>query len=147
MQLLHRGAADAAPRSVQDTLEGKVVRGLVDEAQIGKRVSDFLSFVKPRPADHAIRDGERDEPLLELAGLKTRADKDRDLAERMLLSVQYFDFITDPAGFLLGVPHGPHEDFFALVCFGPQGLAEPAAILRDHAAGGTENVRRRTVIL
>src|ERR1700724_3020344 len=51
VQLLHGGAADPAPRSVQDALEGEIVGRLIDEAQISDAVADLLPLVKPRPAD------------------------------------------------------------------------------------------------
>ena len=87
MELLQGGAADAAPRRVQDALEGEIVRRLVDEAQIGERVADLLALVKARPADDPIGQGQRDEPLLELARLKAGADQDCDLAQGMALAL------------------------------------------------------------
>ena len=80
MELLQGGAADAAARGVQDALEGEVVGGLVDEAQIGERVADLLALVKARAADDPVGQGQRDEPLLEFAGLEAGAHQDRDLA-------------------------------------------------------------------
>ncbi len=104
VELLQGGAADAAARRVQDALEGEVVGRLVDQPQIGERVADLLALVKARAADHPIGQGERDEPFLELAGLKAGADQDRDLAERVALALQRLDLVADPARLLLGVP-------------------------------------------
>ena len=56
--------------------------GWLHQPQIGERVADLLALVEARAADHAIGQRQRDEPLLELAGLEAGAHQDRDLAER-----------------------------------------------------------------
>jgi len=141
VQLLHRGAADAAPRRVQNALEGEIVGRLIEEAQIGERVADLLPLVKPRSADHTIGQRQRDKPIFELAGLKAGAHQNRDFTQRVPLSLQRLDFVACPAGFLLGIPHRAHDDLFALIRVGPQGFAEAPTVLRDHAARRPENVR------
>ncbi len=146
VELLQSGAADAAARRVQNALESKIVGRLGDEAQIGERVADLLAFVKARAADHAIGQGQRDEALLEFAGLETGADQDRDLAQRVALALQRLDFVAGPARFLLGVPDTADDDLVAVIGLGPQGLAEPAAVVRDHPGGGGENARGRAVV-
>src|SRR5207253_8291795 len=147
VQLLHGGAAYAAPGGVQNALEGEIVGGLIEKPQISERIADLLPFVKPRPADHTVRQGEHNEAVFELACLEPRAHEDRDFTQRVPLALQCLDLVADPAGFLLGIPDGPHHDLFALVGFGPQRFAETAAVLRDHAARGPEDVRRRAVVL
>ncbi len=147
MQLLHGGTADAATRGVEDALESEVVGRLVDQAEIGERVADLLALVKARPADDAIGQCQGDEPLFELARLETGAYQDRNLAQRVALALQGLDLLADPAGFLLGVPHRTHHDLLALTRFGPQRLAEPPSVLRDHPRGGTQDVRGRAIVL
>src|SRR5262249_49255636 len=85
--------------------------------------------------------------LFKLAGLKACTHQNRDLAKRVASSLQGLDLVPYPAGLLFGVPQGANDDLVALVCLGPQGLAEPAAVLRDHSARRPENVRGRAVIL
>ena len=147
MQLLHCGAPDAAPRGIQNAFEGEIVGRLIKKAEISQRVADLLPLVKPRPADHTIGQCERNEPVFELARLEPGAHQDCDFAKRVPLALQRLDLLADPTGFLLGIPHGPHDNFFALARFGPQGLAEAAAVLRDHAARRPQNVRCRAVVL
>ena len=65
----------------------------------------------------------------------------------MALSLQRLDFLADPAGLVLGVPDRAHDHLVAFVDLGPQGLAEPPAILRNHSARRPEDVRRRAVVL
>ena len=145
-QLYTRGA-DATPGRVDDALEGKVVGRLVDEPQIGHRIPNFLALVEARAADHAIRQGERDKALLELAGLEAGAHQDRDAAQCVALAVQRLDLVTGPARLLLGVPEAAHGNLVALAGAGPQRLAEPAAIVIDDPGRGGKDLRRRTVIL
>ncbi len=120
---------------------------LAHQPQIGERVADLLALVEARAADHAIRQRQCDEALLEFAGLKAGAHQDRDLLQRVLLAVQCLDFIADPARLLLGVPHPAHQDLVALSGAGPERLAEAAAIVRDDPGRGSEDLRRRAVIL
>ena len=83
LQRLQRRVAEAAPRRVDDALEGEIVGRLVDQAQIGERVADFGALVEARAADHAIGQAERDEAIFELAHLERGAHQDRDLVERV----------------------------------------------------------------
>src|SRR5207249_1591938 len=46
--------ADAAPRRVDDALEGEIVGRLVDDPEIRQRVADLLALVEARAADDAI---------------------------------------------------------------------------------------------
>ena len=57
------------------------------------------------------------------------------------------DLLADAARFLGPVPDADDLDLLALALLGPQGLAEPAAIVGDEAGGGGEDVRGRAVIL
>ncbi len=81
VQQLHRRLADAAPRRVDDALEGEVVGGLGDDAEIGERVADLLALVEARAADDAVVEAEGDEAVLEGAHLERGADQDGDLVE------------------------------------------------------------------
>ena len=65
----------------------------------------------------------------------------------MALALQRLDLVADPARLLLGIPQGSDHDLVAVPGLGPQGLAEPAAIMRDHATGRTQDARRRAVVL
>ncbi len=100
VQRLHRLRADAAARHVDDALECQIVGRLMDEAEIGHGVADFLALVKARAADDAIGQAEREEPFLELARLEAGAHQDRDLAQRFAVPLQRLDLLADPARFL-----------------------------------------------
>src|SRR4029077_7357102 len=65
----------------------------------------------------------------------------------MASALQRLDLLADPAGVLFGVPDGTDHDFVAFVRLGPQGLAEPPTVLRDHSRGCAEDMRSRAVVL
>ena len=70
--LRDRLVAQPALGDVDDAFEGEVVGGLVDDAQIGERVADLGALVEAEAADDAVRHADRDEAVLELAGLVLR---------------------------------------------------------------------------
>ena len=77
-----RLVAEAALGLVDDALEGEVVGGLDDQAQVGDRVADLGALVETEAADDLVGEADRDEALLELAGLELGADEDCDVVER-----------------------------------------------------------------
>src|SRR5439155_26256722 len=119
VQLLHGRGADAAPRRIQDTLEGEVVGRLVDQTEIGERVADLLALIKARPANHAVWQCQGNEPLFELARLESGAHQDRDLAQPVTLALQRLNLLADPAGFIYSVPDRAHHDLVAFARLGP----------------------------
>ena len=151
VQDLHRGVAEAAPRHVDDALEGEIVAGGVDDAEIGQRVADLLALVEARAANDPIRQTEGDEAVLELAHLERGAHEDRHLVERMRLAVavvalELLDLLAHAARLLLRIPAGGHLHLVPRLVLGAQRLAEPALVVGDEMRGGGENVRGRAVI-
>src|SRR5206468_3539218 len=121
--------ANAAARQIDDALEGEIVVGRLQDAQVSQRVPDLLAFVEARAADHAIRQPQRDEPLLEFAGLESGAHQDRYRAERHALVLQRLDLLADQARFLLTIPDAAQSDLLAFGFLGPQGLAESPLVM------------------
>ena len=148
VEQLQGGVAEAALRLVHDALEGEVVGRLLDDAQVSQRVADFQALVEARAAHHPVRQAERDEALLELAGLRAGAHQDGDLLEVVVLVAgdQRLDLLADEAGLGLAVPKPAQSDLLALLVFGPQRLAEPALIVGDEARGGGEDAPGGTVV-
>ncbi len=142
-----RLVAQAALGRVDDAFEGEIVGGLGDDAQIGERVADLGALVEAEAADDAIGHADRDEAVLELAGLVLRADEDRGLVDAEAAALEPFDLLADAAGFLGAVPDAEHLDLLALGFLGPQRLAEAAGVVGDHARCGGEDVGRAAVIL
>ena len=147
VQQLQRGIAEAALGRIDDALEGEVVVGLGDAAQVGQRVADLEPLVEARAADHPIGQPERDEALLELAHLERGAHQDRDLVERLALALQLLDLLADRARLLLGVPHAGDGRLLAGFAFGEQRLAEPVLVVGDQPRGGAQDMAGRAVVV
>ena len=127
---------------VDDPLEREVVGGLTDQPQVGDGVADLGALVEAEAADDLVGQADRDEPLLELAGLELGADEDRDVVEAEPPRAHVgFDFLADAARLLGAVPDADDADLLAVAGVGPQRLAEAAGIVRDEAVGGGEDVR------
>ena len=144
--VLQRGVAEAAARHVDDALEGEVVGRLVDEAQIGEGVADFLPLVEARAADHPVGQAGGDEAVLELAHLKRRANQDRDLVEIVAVSLERLDLLAGRAGFLFRIPGAGDGDLLAELVLGAQRLAEAAFVAGDEVGGGGEDVAGGAVV-
>src|SRR5262249_15611477 len=80
-------------------------------------------------------------------GLELCPHQNGNVIEVSAATLDRFDLLTDPARFLRSVPDADHAHFLALRLIGPQRLAEPAGVMGDHSGSGSENVRRRAVVL
>src|SRR3546814_2757085 len=67
----------------------------LDEAEIGEGIADFGALVEAEAADDAVRHADRDEAILELAGLELCADEDGGAVERYTLALKVFEFLAD----------------------------------------------------
>src|SRR5262245_45629212 len=142
-----RFVAEAALWLVDDPFEGEVVGGLLDQAEISDRIADLGALVKAEAADDLVVEADRDEALLELAGLELGANEDRDVVERAAADLVRFDLLADPARFFRPVPDTDLSNLLAIAGIGPQSLAEPARIMGNEAIGGCEDMACGAVIL
>ena len=151
VQELHRGVAEPALGHIDDALEREVVGRGVDHPQVSQCVANFLALVKAGTADHAIRQAERDEAILELAHLKRGAHQDGDLVERVwialpVVALELLDLLADRARLFLRIPARGDFDLLAWLVLGPQRLAEPALVMGDEMRSGGEDVSGRAII-
>ena len=79
VDLLQRLVAQPAFGGVVDPLERQIVAGLSDQPQVSERIAHFGALVKAKAADDLVIEPDRNEPVLELAGLELRTDQDRNL--------------------------------------------------------------------
>ena len=147
VQLFQRLVAQAALWRVIDPFKGQIVARLGDQPQIGEGIPDFGAFVKAEAADNLIAHADRNEPVLEFAGLELGADQDRRLVQASAFPLKPLNLIAHAAGFLGRVPHPDHADLVAPVALGPQCLAQALAIGVDQAGSRGEDVRRGAIIL
>src|SRR3546814_17629935 len=112
---------------------------------VGERIADLHALVEARAADHAVRQAEGNEALLELAGLRAGAHQDGDLLQVVVLVArdQRLDLLADEARLGLAVPQAAQAELLALLVLGPQRLAEAALVVGDAAGGGGEDATRR----
>ena len=68
-------------------------------------------------------------------------------AQAARAALHRLDLLADPARLFLAVPMADQADLLALVGLGPELLAEPPLVARDHARGGGEDMRGRAVVL
>ena len=81
-----RLVAEPALGLIDDALEREVVGRLADQAKVGDGVADLGAFVEAEAADDLVRQPDRDEALLELAGLELGANEDCNVVERAAAS-------------------------------------------------------------
>jgi hypothetical protein len=141
-QLLHRGVADAALGRVDDALEGQVVVGRLDQAQIGVGVADLGPFEEARAADHLVGDLQHHEALFEGAHLERGAHQDGHLAVLAAGPFAGLDRVGDHPALGLAVPDAADLDLLAAGFLGPQGLAQAVLVGVDQAGGGSQDVAR-----
>src|SRR3546814_13087301 len=77
MDLLHRLVAKPTLRRVDDALEREVIVRLGDDPQIGQRIADFGPLIEAEAAHDPVGQADRNEAVLELAGLELGADQGR----------------------------------------------------------------------
>src|SRR5204863_9982541 len=102
MKLRHRLVAEAALGDVDDPLEGEVVGGLGDDAEISEGVADLGALVEAKTPDDAVGQADGDEPVLELAGLELGADENRAAVEpaglaMVAAALDGLELVADPA--------------------------------------------------
>src|SRR5690349_5196070 len=143
----HGLVAEAALGQIDDAFEGEVVGGLADQAEVGDRIADLGALVEAEAADDLVGQADRDEALLELAGLELGADEDGDVVEREAAALHGLDVLADAARLLRAVPDADDLDLLAVAFVGPERLAEATGIVGDEAVRGGEDVRGGAIVL
>ena len=142
-----RLVAEAALGGVDNTLEGEVVGGRLDQPQISDCVADLGSLVEAEAADDLVGEPDRDEALFELARLELGSNEDCGFIEAEAIAMQAFDLVADPARLFRAIPDADGPHFLTIAGLGPQGLAEAASVMGDKSIGSGKDVRCRAVIL
>ncbi len=140
--------ADAARRQVDDALEGGVIGGIADQAQIGQRILDLGALEEALAAIDAIRQPGLDQRLLEQSRLRRGAIEDGAVAARQsFLLARATDALDHEPGLVDLVEGGIAADRLAGAVLGPEILAEPARIVRDQRVGGAKDGAGGTIVL
>src|SRR5574338_369282 len=141
-----RLVAEATLGGVDDPLAGEIVGGREDKPEVGDGIADLGPLVEAETADDLVAQPDRDEPLLELAGLELGADEDGDLVEGAAANLMRLDFLADPARLFRSIPNANDPDLLAVAGISPQSLSEPPGIVGDEPVGRGEDVAGRAVI-
>ena len=146
-QHLERARTDAARRQVHDSIERRVVVPVGDQAQVGESVLDLLALEEPQAAVDAVRDARREQVFLEHARLRVRAVENRRVAPVAAARDPVADLVHDEFRLVALVVGAIEPDRLALAAFGPELLADAAAVHGDDRVRGREDRAGRAVVL
>ena len=146
LDFLLRLVTQTAFGCVHDPLKGQIVIRAGDHAEIGHRITDFQTLIKARAADHFVRQADGQETILKSPHLMARPHQNchviqGEWCQPACAALPGFDLIADPTRFFLTVPMADQAQLLALGRLGPEGLAQPPLIARDHARGRSQNMR------
>ena len=152
LDVLHSLFAKTPLGRVGHPFKGQIVVGADGQPEIGHGVANLHAFIEPGAADHAIRQADGQEPVLEGAHLVAGADENRHVVKAVRLQMpgaplQRLDLLADPARLFLAVPMADQAHLLAALLLGPQGLAQTVAVLVDQATGGGQDMGGRAVVL
>ena len=146
--MFHRRRPDVALGHVDDARQAQAVFRVIEQAQVGQDVFDFLAVIELGTADHGIGNGIAHELFFEDTGLGVGPEEDGHVAIRFVAD---FMAVVDDAGDIIGfvvfrlslvmdnlVPR-------RVLC--PQGLLGPAFVIVDDGIGRMEDSLRRAVVL
>ena len=147
-QVFQGAGADAAHGGVDGTLEGGVVVGVGDQAQVGHGVLDLGALEEAQTTINPIEDLGIDQGLLEEPRLGRGAIEDGALGAAVAL-VRHIaaNAIGHEAGLVHLVKGGVAQYEFALGVLGPEVLAQSVRILGDQGVGGLEDGAGGAIIL
>ena len=146
-QQVERAIADAARRRVDRTLERGVVVAVRGQTQVCKCVLYFGAIEIAQTAVDAIRDLVLDQLFLEIARLRIRAIQDRGVGWLRALAQVLANALDHIARLVLLVVRGVKLDRGARIAVGPELLAEPVRVVRDHRVRGGEDGAGRAIVL
>ena len=146
--MFHRRRTDVALGHVDDARQAQAVFRVIEQAQVGQNVFDFLAVIELGAADHGIGNGIAHELFFEDTGLGVGPEEDGHVAIRFMAD---FMAVVDDAGdiigfvvFRLGLVM---DDLVPRRVLCPQGLLGPAFVIVDDGIGRMEDSLRRAVVL
>src|SRR5262249_32110014 len=139
-QVLEGDVADAAGRLVDDTLEGDVVAGGDEQAEVGEDVAVLLALEEGQALDGLVGGALLEAGGLEGAGQGVHADEDGEVA---VLAIAVADGLADASGDVVGLgrSRGVDEDGDLLSggVVGEEVLGLALDVVGDEGAGGGED--------
>ena len=147
-QVFQGAGADAAHRGVDGTLEGGVVVGVGDQAQVGHGVLDLGALEEAQAPIDPIGNLGIDQGLLEEPRLGRGAIEDGALGAAVAL-VRHIavNAIDHEAGLVHLVEGGVTQNGLALGILGPEILTQARGVMRNQGVGGLEDIAGGAIIL
>ncbi|MNX81717.1 hypothetical protein D3C86_1134120 [compost metagenome] len=148
LELAQAGRAQASARDVRDPAEGRVVRGVEGQAQVGHGVLDLAAVVEASAPDQAVGDPPAHQLVLDGAGLGVGAVEDGDrLGAVAILPQGAADLLDHPAGFAPLVLGLVDHELLALGVVRPELLGIALGVVLDDGVGRLQDAPGRAVVL
>src|SRR5581483_7743697 len=143
-----RRRADAARRDVQDTAQADAVGGVLDDAQIGYDVLNFLSVVEPHAPDEFEGRTPGSEHLFQDARLRVRAIEEGEIAPFVPPRLHLLAYLLhDPDGLFLLVLRLAQHERNAVRVLRPELLIFAPPVVSHNAVGRFEDRLGGAVVL
>ena len=147
LNVFHRTAANATCGHVDNAQQGVVVVGINRQPQISECVFDLLPLIKAQAAIDFIGQAGTEQGLLENARLGIAAVEHGNLRQIHAVAVQGFDFFYHKLSFFTVGKGGKEADFFTMLGFSAQVLAQAAVVMGNHGIGCSKDIAHRTIVL
>ena len=146
LDLLDRGAADAACRRVDDAQQAHRIDVGGRQLQVSHQVLDLGALIETETADDVVLASVAAQGFLDLPGLRVGAVEHRRVVLRVGGQV-LFDGVGDEQRLVLGIEPRVEADALPRGGFGPEFLALARLVVLHHGAGRRQDVLRRAVVL
>ena len=145
--LVHGGLADLAGGNVDDAPQAQIVRGVVDEAQIGKHILDLGPVKELQTTVDLIGDAAALAGVFQRVGLGVGTVQHRTVTPAAAPAVVHHDLPQDKVGLVALVEGGLYRHQLAAAVLRPQGLALAALVVANDRVCRVQNVLRGAIIL
>ena len=145
--LVHGGLADLAGGNVDDAPQAQIIRGVVDDAQIGKHILDLGPVKKLQTTVDLIGDAAALAGVFQRVGLGVGTVQHRTVTPAAAPAVVHHDLPQDKVGLVALVEGGFYRYQLTAAVLRPQGLALAAMVVADDCVCRVQNVLRGAIIL
>ena len=129
--LVHGGLADLAGGNVDDAPQAQIVRGVVDDAQIGKHILDLGPVKELQTTVDLIGDAAALAGVFQRVGLGVGTVQHRTVTPAAAPAVVHHDLPQDKVGLVALVEGGLYRHQLTAAVLRPQGLALAALVVAD----------------
>ena len=139
--------ADAAGGCIDDAPQPQIVRGIVDEREVGQHILDLSAVKEFHAADNLIRDAVALERVFQRVRLRVHAVEHRVVAPVLAAVEVRHHAGNDKVRLVLLVEHGLDGHLFAAARVGPERLALAPDVVLNDGVRRVKDVLRGAVVL